>query len=72
MDAFWPTAAPEAAHNNLHVALSAAREALRVASPVSVLQRHHGTYRVSGDSIWVDVEDFGGHCASGRRVDRAR
>jgi DNA-binding SARP family transcriptional activator len=71
MDTFWPTASPEAARNNLHVALSAVRQVLRVASPVSVLQRRHDTYRLSADSTWVDVEDFGSQCASGRRADRA-
>jgi SARP family transcriptional regulator, regulator of embCAB operon len=71
MDAFWPTASPEAARNNLHVALSGVRQTLRVASPVSVLQRRCDTYRLDADETWVDVEDFGRHCAEGRRADRA-
>jgi DNA-binding SARP family transcriptional activator len=71
MDTFWPMASPEAARNNLHVALSSVRQALRVAGPVSVLQRHHDTYRLAADQIWVDVEDFGRHFADGRRADRA-
>jgi DNA-binding SARP family transcriptional activator len=71
MDTFWPTASPDAARNSLHVALSAVRQALGMASPVSVLQRRHDTYRLSADSTWVDVEDFASHCAEGRRADRA-
>jgi DNA-binding SARP family transcriptional activator len=71
MDTFWPTASPEAARNNVHVALSGVRQALRLASPLSVLQRRHDTYWLHADSIWVDVEDFGSRCASGRRADRA-
>ncbi len=71
MDTFWPTASPEAARNNLHVALSGVRQALRVASPVSVLQRRHDTYRLDADETWVDVEAFGRQCAEGRRADRA-
>jgi len=71
MDTFWPAASPEAARNNLHVALSAVRQALRAASSVSALERRHDTYRLSADSTWVDVEDFGSNCASGRRADQA-
>jgi DNA-binding SARP family transcriptional activator len=68
MDTFWPTASPEAARNNLHVALSGVRQALRVASPASVLQRRHDTYRLDADETWVDVEDFGRCCAEGMRA----
>jgi DNA-binding SARP family transcriptional activator len=71
MDTFWPTASLEAARNNLHVALSGVRQALRAASPVSVLQRRHDTYRLSADLTWVDVEEFERQCADGRRADRA-
>jgi DNA-binding SARP family transcriptional activator len=71
MDTFWPTASPEAARNNLHVALSGIRQALREASPASLLQRRHDTYRLSGDPIWVDVEEFEQRCVSGHRADRA-
>jgi DNA-binding SARP family transcriptional activator len=72
MDTFWPEATPEAARNNLHVALSGVRRALRAASPVSVLLRRHDNYRLAGaDFIWVDVEEFSQHCADGRRADRA-
>lgn len=71
MDTFWPTASPDAARNNLHVALSGVRQALRAASPVSVLRRRHDTYRLDADLIWVDVEEFEQHYAEGRRADRA-
>jgi len=72
MDTFWPTASPDAARNNLHVALSGVRQALRVASPVNVLQRRHDTYLLAcEDRTWVDVEEFARHCADGRRADRA-
>jgi DNA-binding SARP family transcriptional activator len=71
MDTFWPTASPEAARNNLHVALSGVRQALRAASTVSLLQRRHDTYRLGADLFWVDVEEFEQHYAEGRRADRA-
>lgn len=71
MDTFWPTASPEAARNNLHVALSGVRQALRAASPVSLLQRRHDTYQLDADLTWVDVEEFEQHCADGHRANQA-
>jgi DNA-binding SARP family transcriptional activator len=71
METFWPMSSPEIARNNLHVALNGVRQVLRVASPATVLQRCHDTYRLNADEAWVDVEDFGRRCAEGRRADRA-
>ena len=71
MDTFWPTASPEAARNSLHVALSGVRQALRLASPVTVLQRRHDTYRLAADVTWVDSEELQRQCTEGRRADRA-
>jgi DNA-binding SARP family transcriptional activator len=70
MDTFWPTASPDSARNSLHVALSGVRQALAVASPVIVLQRHHDTYRLNVDLTWVDVDEFRRQCTDGRRADR--
>ena len=72
MDTFWPTASPEAFRNNRHVALNGVRQALRVGSPCSVLQRRPDTYR-------LDAADDVGGCGrlrprlrpEGRRADRA-
>jgi DNA-binding SARP family transcriptional activator len=71
MDTFWPEAAPEAARNNLHVALSGVRQALRAADPAPLLHRRHDTYRLAADLTWIDVEDLRRHCTDGRRADRA-
>jgi DNA-binding SARP family transcriptional activator len=71
MDTFWPTATPDSARNNLHVALNGVRQALAAASPVVVLERHHDTYRLNVELTWVDVEDFGRLCSDGRRADHA-
>jgi DNA-binding SARP family transcriptional activator len=46
MDVFWPAAAPDAARNSLHVALTGVRQALRAASPRSVVERRFDTYRI--------------------------
>jgi len=71
MDTFWPDATPEAARNNLHVALSGVRQALRAAAPAPVLQRRHDTYRLAADLTWVDVEELRRCSAEGRRADQA-
>ena len=71
MDLFWPGASPEAARNNLHVALSGVRRALRAVRPEPLLQRSYDTYRLADWDVWVDVEEFERHCRDGRRAERA-
>lgn len=72
MDVFWPDAAPDAARNSLHVALSGVRRALRAAGPTPLLECRHHTYRwADGVDVWVDVETFQRHCRDGRRAEQA-
>lgn len=67
MDAIWPAASPGAARNSLHVALSGARAALRRATPVAVIERHHDSYRIApGWEVWTDVDQFETEVAAGR------
>jgi DNA-binding SARP family transcriptional activator len=72
MDVFWPAAVPDAARNCLHVALTGVRQALRAASPLTVVERRFDTYRINDAlSVWTDVEQFELACAAGRRADAA-
>jgi DNA-binding SARP family transcriptional activator len=72
MDAIWPRARPDPARNSLHVALSGARQALRVASAMPVIERHHDSYRIaSAFDVWTDVEQFQRECSAGRRAEIA-
>jgi DNA-binding SARP family transcriptional activator len=72
MDLFWPDAAPEAARNNLNVAIHGLRQALKVVSDVQVVIFQEGAYRLSSDlAIWLDVEEFERHVAAGRRDEGA-
>jgi DNA-binding SARP family transcriptional activator len=72
MEVFWPAAAPDAARNSLHVALTGVRQALRVASPRPVIERRFDTYRIDDTlPVWTDVEQFELACAAGRRADAA-
>jgi len=71
MDVFWPNTGPDAARNSLHVALSRTRQALRVASPCTVIERRFDTYRIANSlSAWTDIEQFERSCATGRRADK--
>src|SRR5262249_53586092 len=59
MDTFWPDAGPEAARNNLNVALHGLRQALRAADDVPIVIFQDGAYRLSPElQVWVDVEEF--------------
>lgn len=71
MDLFWPGATPEAARNNLHVALSGVRRVLRAVRPEPLLERWYDMYRLADWDVWVDVEKFEGHCRDGRRAEKA-
>jgi DNA-binding SARP family transcriptional activator len=72
MEAIWPGARPDATRNSLHVALSGARQALRVASAIPVIERHHDSYRIApAFDVWTDIEQFERECAAGRRAEIA-
>jgi DNA-binding SARP family transcriptional activator len=72
MDVFWPAAAPEAARNSLHVALSSLRRVLRDASPEPLIERHFDAYRIApAIDVWTDFEQFERECAAGDRAWRA-
>lgn len=71
MDVFWPHAAPDAARNCLHVALTGVRQALREVSPQLVLERRNDTYRIADSvQVWIDVEQFERHARLGRQAER--
>jgi DNA-binding SARP family transcriptional activator len=62
MDIFWPEAGPEAARNNLNVAIHNMRQALRSVTRIPVISFDEGSYRlVSNLDIWLDVDEFA-HC----------
>jgi DNA-binding SARP family transcriptional activator len=72
MEAIWPGARPDATRNSMHVALSGARQALRAASAIPVIERHHGSYRIApAFDVWTDVEQFERECSAGRRAEIA-
>jgi DNA-binding SARP family transcriptional activator len=72
MDQFWPDAAPEAARNNLNVAVHGLRQALKAASDRQIVLFQDGAYRLNPEmAIWLDVEEFERHVATGRRLEAA-
>jgi DNA-binding SARP family transcriptional activator len=72
MDIFWPDASPDAARNNLNVALHNLRQAFRAAlqEPVVVFER--GNYHLNPALIvWTDVDEFERHFQAGRQLESA-
>jgi DNA-binding SARP family transcriptional activator len=72
MDAFWPDSTPEAARNNLHVAIHGLRRALRAADDVPVIALKDGAYQLHADiELWLDVDEFERHVGGGRQLEEA-
>jgi DNA-binding SARP family transcriptional activator len=62
MDVFWPEAGPEAARNNLNVAIHNLRQTLLKVTEVAVICFEEGAYHLApGLDVWLDVEEFD-HC----------
>lgn len=68
MDLIWPDTPPEAARNNLNVAIYGLRQSLRQAGlPESAILYQDDCYLINPElTLWVDVEAFSAHVAQGR------
>jgi DNA-binding SARP family transcriptional activator len=70
MDIFWPDAEPEAARNNLNVALYNLRRALRTFTDLPVIVFEAGTYGLAPNlQVWLDVEEFERCVKAGQRLE---
>jgi DNA-binding SARP family transcriptional activator len=72
MDLFWPGADPDAARNNLNVAIYGLRQALRAARPdFSHILFEDDRYLLNPSlTVWVDAEEFLARYESGRELER--
>jgi DNA-binding SARP family transcriptional activator len=72
MDVFWRNADPEAARNNLNVAIYGLRQALRAARPdFPYILFQNGQYLVNPDMVvWADFEQFIQQYEAGQRLER--
>lgn len=70
MDLFWPDSSPEAARNNLNVAMHNLRQLLQKVTNLTFIQFEHGAYKLASNlKIWLDVEEFE-HCVKeGQRLE---
>jgi DNA-binding SARP family transcriptional activator len=67
MDVFWPDALPAAARNSLNVAVHGLRRAFRASAADPVVVLEGGAYRLDQRiRLWLDVDEFEAHAASGR------
>ena len=74
MELFWPGAHPDAARNNLNVAIYGLRQALRAARPDFshiLFQDDHYLLNPSM-AVWVDAEEFLEHCERGRKLEKEK
>ena len=71
MDLFWPDSSPDAARNNLNVAIYGLRQSLRQNSPSeSHILYQDDCYLINPDlDIWVDVEAFTEHLTRARELE---
>jgi len=74
MDLFWRGADPDAARNNLNVAIYGLRQALRARRPDFshiLFQDDHYLLNPSM-AVWVDAEEFLAHCERGRKLEKEK
>jgi len=70
MDIFWPDAEPEAARNNLNVALYNLRRALRTFTDLPVIVFEAGTHGLAPNlQVWLDLEEFERCVKAGRQLE---
>lgn len=72
MDLFWPDSMPDAARNNLNVAIYGLRQTLRQAQPgLSHISFQDDHYFLKPElQIWVDIEAFAEHFSMGRDLEQ--
>lgn len=72
MDTFWPEAHPDAARNNLNVAIYGLRQAFRMARPsYSHIIFEYDSYMLNPElQIWVDYETFLENLSSGQKLEQ--
>jgi DNA-binding SARP family transcriptional activator len=72
MEVFWPEAIPEAARNNLNVAVHGLRRAFRAAADMPIIVLEDGAYQLdSAVELWLDVDEFERHVGGGKRLEEA-
>lgn len=72
MDTFWRGSDPDAARNNLNVALHSLRSALREITETPIIIFDKGNYILNPDlQVWLDVDEFENHLRAGKQLEKA-
>ncbi len=70
MDIFWPDVDPEAARNNLNVAIYTIRKELRIITDVALICHENGAYCLSPVlNLWLDVDEFEKCIKTGKQLE---
>ena len=70
MDTFWPNSSPEAARNNLNVAIHTIRQGFHAVSDEPIIEFINGAYHLNSTiQLWIDVEEFECHQQLGQKLD---
>jgi len=70
MDIFWPDADPDAARNNLNVAMHNLRQAMHSVTNLPAIRFEDGAYGLAPNlEIWFDVEEFEYCVKEGKRLE---
>lgn len=72
METFWPDHDPNAARNNLNVAIYTLRQTLRALSPdLSYVMYYDESYFLNPElGVWIDLEEFQQRISAGRKAFR--
>lgn len=70
MDMFWPEASPQAARNNLNVALHNLRQAFRPVTELPIVIYDNNLYQLNPDlKLWLDIDEFERHHQAARQLE---
>ncbi len=72
METFWPDSDPDAARNNLNVAIHNLRAVFRQEAARSVILRDENIYRIDPQlALWLDFTVFEQHVKAGEKLERS-
>ncbi|HEY3311650.1 MAG TPA: BTAD domain-containing putative transcriptional regulator [Anaerolineales bacterium] len=70
MDMFWPEAIPEAARNNLNVAIHHLRQSFQSVTSTPIILFDRNVYRINPETkVYLDIDAFENHLLAGQQLE---